>query len=151
ETIDKAELAHALAAGVASGAVYPVLCGSATKLVGIDRVASFLTDEAPAPEAADGQPVAFVFKTIVDPYVGKVNVFRGVQGAVKADAALVNGRTMTEERLHQLVVMRGKDQEPASEVPGGDIAAVAKLNDTTTGDVLGARGADVAIEPFEAP
>jgi elongation factor G len=151
ETIDKAELARALAAGVASGAVYPVLCGSATKLVGIDRVASFLTAEAPAPDAADGQPVAFVFKTIVDPYVGKVNLFKVVQGTVKADAALVNGRTMTEERLHQLVIVRGKDQEPVSEVPGGDIAAVAKLNDTTTGDVLGARGADVEVEPFEAP
>src|SRR5256886_3237201 len=58
---------------------------------------------------------------------------------------------MHGERLHQLSVMRGKEQEPIAEVPAGDIAAVAKLDDTTTGDVLGARGADVAVEPFEPP
>ena len=144
ETIPVAELAHALADGVASGSVFPVLCGSATKLIGVDRLAQFITEEGPAPTpaAGDGPPVAFVFKTIVDPYVGHVNLFKVLQGTVKADATLVNGRTLHDERLHQLSVMRGKEQEPVSEVPAGDIAAVAKLADTTTGDVLGARGAD---------
>jgi elongation factor G len=153
EVIPTDELAHALADGVASGSVFPVLCGSATKLVGVDRLAHFVVAEGPAPRpaAGDGPPVAFVFKTIVDPYVGHVNLFKVLQGTVKADATLVNGRTMHDERLHQLTVMRGKEQEPVSEVPAGDIAAVAKLADTTTGDVLGARGADVAVEPFAAP
>jgi elongation factor G len=151
ETIDTAELASALAVGVASGAVYPVLCGSATKAIGADRLAHFIAAEGTAPQAADGPPVAFVFKTIVDPYVGRVNLFKVLQGTVKTDASLVNGRTMSEERLHQLTTMRGKEQEPVSEVPPGDIAAVAKLTDTTTGDVLGARGADLAVEPFAAP
>jgi elongation factor G len=151
ESIDTAELASALAAGVASGSVYPVLCGSATKAIGADRLAHFIAAEGPAPQAEDGPPVAFVFKTIVDPYVGRVNVFKVLQGTVKTDASLVNGRTMSEERLHQLTTMRGKEQEPVSEVPPGDIAAVAKLADTTTGDVLGARGADLAVEPFAAP
>ena len=151
ESIDTAELASALAAGVASGSVYPVLCGSATKAIGADRLAHFIAAEGPAPQAEDGPPVAFVFKTIVDPYVGRVNVFKVLQGTVKTDASLVNGRTMSEERLHQLTTMRGKEQEPVSEVPPGDIAAVAKLADTTTGDVLGARGADIAVEPFAAP
>jgi elongation factor G len=130
-----------------------VLCGSATKLVGIDRLAHFITEEGPPPAAAagDGPPVAFVFKTIVDPYVGRVNLFKVLQGTVKADATLTNGRTMHDERVHQLTVMRGKEQDPISEVAAGDIAAVAKLTDTTTGDVLGARGADVAVEPFEPP
>jgi elongation factor G len=64
---------------------------------------------------------------------------------------LTNGRTMADERLHQLLTLRGREQEPASEVPAGDIAAVAKLNDTSTGDVLAQRGADIAIEPFESP
>jgi elongation factor G len=151
ETIDTSELASALAAGVASGAVYPVLCGSATKAIGVDRLAHFIAAEGPAPQAADGPPVAFVFKTVVDPYVGRVNVFKVLQGTVKTDASLVNGRTMSEERLHQLTTMRGKEQDPVSEVPPGDIAAVAKLTDTTTGDVLGARGAELAVEPFVAP
>ncbi|HEX9467416.1 MAG TPA: elongation factor G [Acidimicrobiia bacterium] len=153
ETIPIDELAHALADGVASASVFPVLCGSATKLVGIDRLTHFIIEEGPAPSAAagDGPPVAFVFKTIVDPYVGRVNLFKVLQGTVKTDATLTNGRTMHDERAHQLTVMRGKEQDPVSEVAAGDIAAVAKLTDTTTGDVLGARGADVTVEPFEPP
>ena len=151
EAIPYEELAHALADGVATGTVFPVLCGSATKLIGVDRLAAFVCEEGPPPAAADGAPVAFVFKTIVDPYVGHVNLFKVLQGTVKTDATLVNGRTMHEEKLHQLSVMRGKEQEAAAEVPSGDIAAVAKLAGTTTGDVLGARGADLAVEPFAPP
>jgi elongation factor G len=151
ESIEVKELEQALAKGIAEASVFPVLCGSATKLIGVDRLASFLTHEGPPPRAEDGQPVAFVFKTIVDPYVGRVNLFKVLQGTIKTDASLVNGRTGSDERFHQLSVMRGKEQDPTSEVPPGDIAAVAKLADTTTGDVLGARGADFTVEPFEPP
>jgi elongation factor G len=151
EEIGSDELAGALAAGVAQGAVFPVLAGSATKLVGIDLLARFIAREAPAPDAAGEEPVAFVFKTIVDPYVGRVNLFKVLQGTVTADVSLVNGRTMADERLHQLTIMRGKEQEPVAEVAAGDIAAVAKLADTTTGDVLGARGASLEVAPFDAP
>ncbi|HEU5448788.1 MAG TPA: elongation factor G [Acidimicrobiia bacterium] len=150
EAIDYKELAGALAKGIAAGSVFPVLCGSATKLIGIDRLCRFLADEAPAPQAAaDGPPAAFVFKTIADPYVGRVNVFKMMSGKVQPDAVLTNGRTVADERLHQLLTLRGREQEPASEVPAGDIAAVAKLNDTSTGDILAQRGADISIEPFE--
>ena len=150
EAIDYKELAGALAKGVAAGSVFPVLCGSATKLIGIDRLCRFLADEAPAPQAApDGPPAAFVFKTIADPYVGRVNVFKMMSGKVLPDAVLTNGRTVADERLHQLLTLRGREQEPAAEVPAGDIAAVAKLNDTSTGDILAQRGADISIEPYE--
>jgi elongation factor G len=151
ESIDVKELEQALAKGIAEASVFPVLCGSATKLIGVDRLAAFITHEGPAPDAEDGQPVAFVFKTIVDPYVGRVNLFKVLQGTIKTDATLVNGRNGSDERLHQLSVMRGKEQEQTAEVSPGDIAAVAKLGDTTTGDVLGARGADFSVEPFEPP
>ena len=152
EPIEYKELAGALAKGIAAGSVFPVLCGSATKLIGIDRLSRFLADEAPAPSAAgDGPPAAFVFKTIADPYVGRVNVFKVMSGKVLPDAVLTNGRTVADERLHQLLTLRGREQEPASEVPAGDIAAVAKLNDTSTGDILAQRGADISIEPFESP
>ncbi|MGH8972903.1 MAG: elongation factor G [Acidimicrobiia bacterium] len=150
EKIEYSELAGALAKGIASGTVFPVLCGSATKLVGVDRLAHFLVEEAPPPAVeASGPPATFVFKTIADPYVGRVNVFKVHSGSVRPDAVLTNGRTMTDERLHQLFTLRGKDQEPAAEVPAGDIAAVAKLTDVSTGDVLAQRGADISIEPFE--
>ena len=92
-----------------------------------------------------------MFKTIADPYVGRVNVFKVMSGKVQPDAVLTNGRTVADERLHQLLTLRGREQEPAAEVPAGDIAAVAKLNDTSTGDVLAQRGADISIEPFEPP
>ena len=92
-----------LAKGIAEASVFPVLCGSATKLIGVDRLTSFLTHEGPAPEAEDGQPVTFVFKTIVDPYVGRVNLFKVLQGTIKTDASLVNGRSGSDERLHQLL------------------------------------------------
>jgi elongation factor G len=152
EEIAVPELERALAKGIAEATVFPVLCGSATKLIGVDRLAHFVVEEGPPPSVnGDGKPAAFVFKTIVDPYVGRVNVFKVLQGELKPDAMLVNGRTVAEERLHQLVTMRGKEQEPASAVPAGDIAAVAKLADTATGDILGMRGAELEVEPLEAP
>ncbi|MCU1458941.1 MAG: Translation elongation factor G-related protein [Actinomycetia bacterium] len=151
EPISTDELEHALAHGLASGTVFPVLCGSAAKLVGIDRLARFITEDGPAPDAEDGAPIALVFKTIADPYVGRVNVFKVLQGRVRVDDALVNNRTLGDERLHQLFRLRGREQEPVREVGPGDIGAVAKLHDTTTGDVLGARGAQFDVEPLELP
>jgi len=142
------ELEHALATGIAAASVFPVLCGSATKLVGIDRLAHFIAEEGPAPRIGDGSPAAFVFKTIVDPYVGRVNLFKVLQGTIKADSHLLNGRTVADERLHQLSTMRGKEQEPVTAVTAGDIAAVAKLTGTTTGDVLGTRGDALDVEPL---
>ena len=92
-----------------------------------------------------------MFKTIVDPYVGRVNLFRVLQGTVETDTTLVNGRTVADERLHQLTLMRGKEHTPVEVVVAGDIAAVAKLHDTATGDILGTRGADVRVDPLESP
>jgi elongation factor G len=151
ETIEKKELGQALAKGIAEASVFPVLCGSATRLIGVDRLTRFVVEEGPGPRVRDGATATVVFKTLVDPYVGRVNLFRVLQGTVKHDDTLVNGRTVADERLHQLTTMRGKEQESVTEVPAGDIAAVAKLADTSTGDVLGARGANVEVEPFEVP
>jgi elongation factor G len=151
EKIDIAELAGALAHGVADGTVFPVLCGSATKLVGIDRLAHFFVDEAPAPAIGDGAPAALVFKTIVDSYVGRVNFFKALQGTIKHDDVLSNGRTKSDERMHQLFTMRGKEQDTVNEVAAGDIAAVAKLADTSTADVLAAKGTDVEVDTIEPP
>jgi len=153
EPIDVKELGHALAKGIDEATVFPVLCGSATKLVGVDRLSRFVVEEGPEPHVHgdDGDPAVYVFKTIVDPYVGRVNLFKVLRGVIRTDTMLLNGRTMHEERLHQVTIMRGKEQEPATEVHAGDIAAVAKLGDTTTGDVLATRGTEIEVEPFEAP
>jgi elongation factor G len=151
EQIEVGELAGALAKGIAEGSVFPVLCGSATKLTGIDRLAAFLVEEAPAPDATDGATAINVFKTIVDPYVGRVNLFKVLQGTVKPDAHLTNQRTSADERLHQLFTLQGKEQVQVPEVAPGDIAAVAKLADTTTGDVLAEKGTTLDVEHIERP
>ena len=152
EVIATSELARVLAAGVASGSVFPVLCGSATKLIGIDRLATFLVEEAPAPTLDGGEPGALVFKTIVDPYVGHVNLFKVLQGTVKHDDVLTNARSKADERMHQLFSMRGKEQDTVDEVAAGDIAAVAKLTHTATGDVLAAKGCGVpTVEVLPPP
>ncbi len=147
------ELGHTLAVGIDAATVFPVLCGSATKLIGVDRLARFIVEEGPAPHVAgdDAQAALLVFKTLVDPYIGRVNLFKVLQGVVHADDILLNGRTVHDERLHQITMIRGKDHEPATELHAGDIGAVAKLGDTTTGDVLAVRGADISIEPFTVP
>ncbi len=131
--------------------MFPVLCGSATKLIGIDRLARFLVEEAPAPVAGDGSAAALVFKTIVDPYVGRVNLFKCVQGTLHHDDVLANARTKGDERLHQLFTMRGKEQDTVAEVAAGDIAAVAKLADTSTGDLIITKGTSFDVEPLAAP
>jgi elongation factor G len=151
EKIATEELAHALADGVASATVFPVLCGSATKLVGVDRLAHFLVEEGPAPTATEGPAIVQVFKTIVDPYVGHVNLFKVMQGPVRHDDVLANARTHADERLHQLFTMRGKEQDTVTEVAPGDIAAVAKLNDLVTGDVLAAKGVETEAVAFSLP
>lgn len=151
ERIETEELARALAAGVASGSVFPVLCGSATRLIGVDRLAKFLVEEAPAPTLVGEQPGALVFKTIVDPYVGHVNLFKVLQGTVRHDDVLTNTRSRADERMHQLFSMRGKEQDAVTEVAAGDIAAVAKLTHTATGDVLAAKGASVSVDVLPPP
>jgi len=151
ESISTAELAGALANGIATGAVFPVLCGSATKLIGIDRLAKFLVEEAPAPTVGEGASGAIVFKTIVDSYVGRVNFFKVLQGTVRHDDVLANSRTRADERVHQLFTMRGKEQDTVTEVAAGDIAAVAKLTDTSTGDVLATKGSSIEVQTVEAP
>jgi elongation factor G len=128
-----------------------VLCGSATKLIGIDRLAHFLVEEAPAPHVGDGPTALSVFKTIVDQYVGHVNLFRVAQGTLKTDDHLVNTRTKKDERLHQIFVMRGKEQDSVGELAAGDIGAVAKLADVRTGDILSVGGTEVATARDEAP
>ncbi len=151
EKIAYDELAKTLAAGVAQGSVFPVLSGSATKLIGVDRLLKFLVEEAPAPSVGTGSAGALVFKTIVDPYVGHVNLFKVLQGTISHDDVLTNQRTKTDERFHQLFTMRGKEQDNVSEVAAGDIGAVAKLAGTATGDALVAKGGELDVPALELP
>jgi elongation factor G len=159
------ELEDTLAHGVAAASVFPVVCGSAAKGVAIDRLAKFICEIGPAPtdrppvavEAGDtmeevpcdptGQPLAYVFKTLADRHVGKVSIFKVLSGTIRPDTVLANTRTHGDEKLHGLFTLRGKEQEQVSEVPAGDIAAVAKLNATGTGDTLAPKNMPVVVPP----
>ena len=164
-----AELETTLAKGVAAGQVFPVICGSATKDVGVDLLAKFICEIGPSPldragarvEAGgsdqtiecdpNGEPLAVVFKTIVDRHIGKVSLFKVLSGTIRPDVVLTNPRSKADEKLHALFTLRGKDQEQLSEVVAGDIGAVAKLSDTITGDTLAPKGTPVVVPPPEPP
>jgi len=159
------ELEGTLATEVAQGLVVPVACGSAATGVGIDRLASLLAEIAPAPEsrppaevrAGDsvqkvpcdpaGQPLARAFKTISDPYVGKISLLRILSGTIRSDTVLTNSRTHSDDRLHVLQLLRGKETMTTNEARAGDIVAVPKLADVVTGDTLTPRGIPVSVPP----
>ncbi|MFY9580003.1 MAG: elongation factor G [Gaiellaceae bacterium] len=137
------EVAHALKEAVTRGEVFPVACGVASKNLGTTALLDLLVEGVPSP-AKKGEPMeipntktaAFVFKTIADPFAGRINVFRVLHGTVGGDVNLVNPRTHGKERIGQVLVLQGKEHTPASELSTGDIGAVAKLKDVATGDVL---------------
>ena len=158
ETLE-ATLAH----GVSGATVFPVLCGSATKDVAVDRLGAFICEIGPSPldrgpvevtgggssatvaPSPDGPPLAVVWKTVVDRHVGKISLLHVLSGTISPDAVLVDSRTRTEQRLHSLFALRGKEQVPVERIPVGDIGAVAKLADVATGDTLAPKGTPVAV------
>ncbi len=161
-----AQLIEGLRAGIGEGTIFPVLCGSATQLIGIDRLADLLVRDAPGPgerslpalaagngfsAAPDGPVVAYVFKTMSDPYVGRISLFRVYSGTLKLDTRLENPARGASGRMHNLFYMRGKEHSDTTEVAMGDLAAVAKLETTVAGDTLRTPGADVQIAPVSMP
>ncbi len=169
ETPSVEELERTLAIGVDEASVFPVVCGSATAEVAIDRLADFICEIGPSPldrppvevAAGDGtvsvapdlagQPLALVFKTTADQFVGHVSQFKVLSGTIRTDAHMVNTRSGAGERLHGIFTLRGRDQQPVSEVGVGDMAAVAKLTATATGDTLAPKGTPVTVAPIEFP
>src|SRR5947207_1515152 len=137
------EVAHALKEAVTRGEVFPVACGVASKNLGTTALLDLLVEGVPSP-AKKGEPIelpntktaAFVFKTIADPFAGRINVFRVLHGTIGGDTTLVNPRTHGKERIGQVLVLQGKEHTQATELGTGDIGAVAKLKDVATGDVL---------------
>jgi elongation factor G len=137
------EVASALKAAVTRGELFPVACGVTTKNLGTTAVLDLLVEGVPSP-AKKGAPIeiegaadaAFVFKTVADPFAGRINIFRVLQGSISSDATLANARTHDKERVGALLSLQGKEHESADEFGEGDIGAVAKLKDVMTGDLL---------------
>jgi elongation factor G len=154
EELGTEEVAKALKDAVTRGELFPVACGVATKNLGTTALLDLLVEGVPSPAKrppaidVDGAgTAAFVFKTVADPFAGRINLFRVLSGTLDSDSTVVNSRNRAKERVGQLLALQGKDHEQAKEFGAGDIGAVAKLKETTTGDLL--LDPERAIEPPE--
>jgi len=136
-TLSEEEIQRGLREGILAGKVAPVVCCSATKLLGVRTLMSTIAELMPPPEVAPDKPAkAFVFNTGGDQF-GRVSYFKVVAGSVKTDAHLPNLSRGGEERLAQIFFPRGKDHVATTEVGAGDIGAATKLAHALTGDTLG--------------
>src|SRR5579885_481804 len=161
EEIAEADLRRALRAAVISGALIPVLCGSATANIGIADALDAVVDLCPSPadmppttdasgKPVDGHLAALVFKTVADPF-GRRSYFRVYGGVMKADSHVWNTAHAKDERIAQLLVMRGNHGEPVGELAPGDIGAVLKLTDTLTGETLATKEHPLVLPPITYP
>jgi elongation factor G len=170
DEISHDEIVNSLKDGVTAGTIFPVTCGVATKNLGTDRLLDALVGDLPSPakkgavSALDaegneieiepdesGDTVAYVFKTLADPFVGRINLIRVYAGLVKHDSQLTNVRARTKERLGQLLVPQGKEMGHAEEFGPGDIGAVAKLKETHSGDVLTTKDSGISFPATTLP
>jgi elongation factor G len=149
-TLSEEEIQRGLREGILAGKVAPVVCCSATKLLGVRTLLSTIAELMPPPDVEPDKPAkAFVFSTGGDQF-GRVSYFKVVAGSVKADAHLPNLSRGGEERLAQIFFPRGKEHVAAVEVPAGDIAAVTKLTHTLTGDTIGIKDGG-PLPPLDIP
>jgi elongation factor G len=166
EEISPEEAFEGLRRGISDGVIIPVLATSVEKMVGVDRLLEVIAGSAPSPAdrsrwlTEDGQEVlcdpdgpfaAYVFKTYVDPFAGRLSVLRVISGRCRSDEALTNPRTGSAERLGAISHLLGKERVPVDEAVAGDIIAVAKLKDTHTFDTLCRPNATIVFPPVELP
>jgi elongation factor G len=169
-TLTQEELVAGLRKAVAAAKVFPVVCTSATTNVGIQPLLEAILAYAPSPAdrelkgqhpktgaedraaASDAGPTAaYVFKTVADPFAGRITLFRVLKGSLKSDATVQNLTKDSPERLGHLVMMQGKTQTHVPEVKAGDIGAVAKLKETLTNDLIGEKAAAFTLPPLKFP
>jgi len=169
EELTLKELSAGLRQGTVEGKIIPVLVGSATHNTGAGLLMDAISSYLPSPKerdvliavdsnkqetiapSQDAPLAALVFKTTADPYVGKLTYFRVYNGAIDSNSQVWNVTQGENERIGQLFMMRGKNQEPTPKVRAGDIGAVAKLNVTATGDTLGTKEKPTKIVPISFP
>lgn len=162
------EIKDALAKGMAAGDISPVFCGINNSGAAVDMMLDIMSEIAPSAQVreyniekggAEGKEncnpaasdAAVVFKTIADPFVGKLSYLKVISGSIKSDIKLINQRTGKEEKLGKIMWLKGGKQEDADKAIAGDICSVAKLGDVKTGDTLCAAGANIAVKTVEFP
>jgi elongation factor G len=170
EELTTDELRGALHAAVAGGAIVPVLVCAASKNIGVTAVLDMIVTSCPSPidrgeiaahdssgaeialkADAAGPLAVLVFKTTADAYVGKLSYLRVISGTLKADSQIFDANKKVDERIGQILQVRGKTQEQVSHLAAGDIGAVAKLAETETGNTLCTRDRPIVLEPIAFP
>ena len=164
-TLTQEELVGGLKRGVSGGRIFPLFCASAAANVGmqplLDAILAYVPSPAERPvkvaddqsiEAKDSGPAtAFVWKTVADPFAGRITLFRVLSGGLKADSTVHNVTRETPERLGHIVLLQGKTQTTVPEIKAGDIGAVAKLKETLTSDILGDKSSKITAPPIKFP
>lgn len=165
-TLDEDEMRKGLKQGMIHHDVFPVFVMSAKKNMGSGRMMGFIDNVAPSPKEAkpeittDGKEVPydptkpaalFVFKSHLEPNLGKLSFFKVISGEVTSNSELINSQTGATEKFHQLFIMDGKTRNPVDRLVAGDIGATLKLKDTFTNQTLHAKGFDVTIQPIVYP
>jgi elongation factor G len=168
-TLTQEQLAQGLRTATQAGKIFPLVCTSGVHMIGIQPLLDAIVTYVPSPaerefpaltqdgqptgiKASDGAPyTAFVWKTIADPFAGRITMLRVVSGALKQDSNVYNQTRDTAERFGHLLVLQGKTQTQVPELKAGDLGAVAKLKDTRTSDVLADRGTKVKIPEIKFP
>ncbi len=164
------EILRGLRAGALAGDIVPVFCGAVTLNIGAKKLMDGLTSMMPSPadrgaltgtdaegrevelKPSPGEPfAAFVYKTLADPYAGKLTMFKVLSGTLKADSGFYNASRETKERFGNIFLVQGKKQLPVQEITAGQVAAVAKLKETKTGDTLVKEGSSIILPPVEIP
>ncbi len=169
EPLSQTEIEQAIGVGTQTGDLVPVLLGSAKQQMGVDFLLDYMVACLPSPDSSEVQGTdesgelvsidpsdesplcAFVYKTISDPYVGKLTMFRVYSGVFKSDSHVFNINQQVDERVGQVFLIQGKEQIPVSQVGPGDLAAVSKLQSTVTGDTLGTKDSLVKLPPISYP
>ncbi|CAN5701584.1 elongation factor G [soil metagenome] len=164
-TLTQDELTGGLKRGIAAGRIFPLLCLSGAANVGIQPLLDAIVNFVPSPAerglrladdsrlaASDSAPAAaFVWKTVADPFAGRITMFRVVAGTLKADSTVHNIDREISERLGHLILLQGKTQTSVPEIKSGDIGAVAKLKETFTGNLLSEKANSIAMPPIKFP
>lgn len=165
-TLDEDEMREGLKLGMIHHDVFPVFCMSAKKNMGSGRMMGFIDNVAPSPieskpeTTADGKEVPynpngptvlFVFKSHIEPNLGKLSFFKVISGTVTQASELLNTQTETAERFNQLFIMDGKQRQPVEKLVAGDIGATLKLKNTFTNQTLCEKGKEITILPIEFP
>lgn len=157
EELTTEEIILGLKEGLRMGKVVPVLAGSATKNIAIDKLLDMLADYAPSPlahlsaDAVSAPPAALIFKTMADQFVGRISMFKVFSGKLKGDCTMYNANKGVDEKVGQLSTMQGKTSIPLAEFDLGDIGTVAKLTSTVTGDTLTTRDSGILLEGIDFP